>query len=196
MIYTEYANAAERHQETCVQLLHILDGRYKSKEIASGLSARERKEKVELLGNLYYLSGYIIECAYSYAICKHIGLNLADSPKNQLRSVQIGGVTWSPNNTSRYGASHALTRIGHKMSVPEMSYFSSGPGSVAGVSSIPIIGGSDMSTPTTRNLFDNWSAEIRYSIGFPLDYSEVFDFFWECEKIHRETRRLICSEHI
>ena len=191
MNYTEYATAAERHLETCMYLVHVLEEQYQRKELAQGLSRRESKEKLELLGNLYYLSGYVIECVYSYALCKHIGLNSASDIKTQL---PVAGVCWNQSKVNNTTLTHAIYRPMHKMSVNEMSYFDISLG--GSVSYIPILSGNNMSSIAAQTLFDNWSAEIRYSIGQPLDYIDVFDFFWECEKIYRLTRKIITTDYI
>jgi hypothetical protein len=200
MNYTEYATAAERHLETCMHLVHILEEQYQKKESIKGLSRRESKEKLELLSNLYYLSGYVIECVYSYALCKHIGLNSAMDIKPQLPR---NGVCWNQAsvNANSSTLTHAIYRPMHRMmknSSNEINYFAGlGITSSAGsVSSIPILGGIDMSNPAAQILFENWSAEVRYSISQPLNYIDVFDFFWECEKIYRLTRQIITSDYI
>ena len=193
MIYTEYAKAAERHLETCTHLVHVLEEQYQKKEVGSTLSNRELKEKLELLSNLYYLSGYIIECVYSYALCQYIGMNLTDDVKTQLPQ---RGVCWSYNSLTRNNNTHAIYRQMHKMSGSnDLSYFTTH--NVSGISAIPILGGSqNMSSPNAQILFDNWSAEVRYSISNQLDYANVFDFFRECEKIYRLTRQNITFDYV
>ena len=190
MIYTEYAKAAERHLETCTQLVHVLEEQYQKKEVGSTLSNRELKEKLELLSNLYYLSGYIIECVYSYALCKEIGLSIALS--NQIPATGLHGVCWHYNQINRTSKTHAIYRQNHKMSKLEMDYFSTR----YNITSIPILGGNDMISHDAQILFDNWSASVRYTISHPLDYANVFDFFWECEKIYRLTRQNITSDYV
>ena len=204
MVYTEYATAAERHIETCIHLLGVLETQYQSKESESGLLPREQKEKLELLSNLYYLSGYIIECAYSYALCKHIALDSTIDIERQLPS---GKVCWNQNQVGKKKKdvntgtdiipAHAIYRSKHKMSINEMSYFQSSFTSTTGksVTSIPIIGGKNMSDSAAQQLFDDWSAEVRYTVTTFLDYSNVFKFFYACEEIYRLTRQIITTDY-
>lgn len=198
MIYTEYAKAAERHLETCTHLVHVIEEQYQKKESNTGLSPRETKEKLELLSNLYYLSGYIIECVYSYALCNAIAgsnpgdLNPTTDVYNQLKSTSVKSITWFQKSKLSLGATHAVFRGKHKMSSNEMSYFLSLGSSI---NPIPILSGNNMSSTAAQTLFDDWSAEVRYSISASLNYTNVFEFFWECEKIYRLTRQIITVDY-
>ena len=59
MRYIEFFHAAKRHLKTCEMLKEDIEN--------------NRGEEKYLLQNLYYLGGYVVECAYKYAIYKHIG---------------------------------------------------------------------------------------------------------------------------
>lgn len=59
--YPEYLNSARKHQYTCEEILKALQGIDQS----SGVGKSKHKQ---LLLNLYYLSGYIVECSVKYAI--------------------------------------------------------------------------------------------------------------------------------
>lgn len=60
MDHREYRNAAARHLTTCKRLL-------------DDLSAQKQENKQQILLNIYYLSGYIIETSLSFAFFSHIG---------------------------------------------------------------------------------------------------------------------------
>lgn len=61
MQYHEYLNSARKHQYTCEEVLKLIKGI----ELTSGEGKSRHKR---LLLNLYYLSGYVVECSVKYAI--------------------------------------------------------------------------------------------------------------------------------
>ena len=61
MIYKEYLNAARKHNNTCLSLKSCIDELNNS-------SQKDLNKIKSLTLNLYYLSGYIIECSVKYAI--------------------------------------------------------------------------------------------------------------------------------
>ena len=183
MFYTEYKEAAERHLEVCLQLEYLLRDNYKAKEEAGQiLSSRERKEKLQLLADLYYLSGYIIECSYNYAIYKHINYPDTEAVKNL-----------KPANWATYSISHNVSyisktnggnidtflicRTNHTLDC-NMHFFADSRYVDLGLS-IPLLDGNNIARPCT-DLFQNWGAEIRYTIdsSLNLDYDNVFDFLY------------------
>lgn len=61
MQYSEYLNSARKHQYTCQEILNTLQGIKQTTGV-------EKSKRKQLQLNLYYLSGYIIECSIKYAI--------------------------------------------------------------------------------------------------------------------------------
>lgn len=61
MKYTEFLDSARKHQFTCNEILKAI----KIIDISNGTGRSQQKQ---LLLNLYYLSGYIIECSVKYSI--------------------------------------------------------------------------------------------------------------------------------
>jgi hypothetical protein len=58
MNYKEYRTAARRHLDTCEYMLDYLDK----------ISYADSYNKENILADIYYLSGYVIECIATYAI--------------------------------------------------------------------------------------------------------------------------------
>ncbi|OQY53979.1 MAG: hypothetical protein DRR08_19895 [Candidatus Parabeggiatoa sp. nov. 2] len=58
MNYKEYRTAARRHLDTCEYMLDYLDK----------ISYADSYDKENILADIYYLSGYVIECIATYAI--------------------------------------------------------------------------------------------------------------------------------
>jgi hypothetical protein len=176
MVYSDYKAAAERHLETCLQLEYILKQEYKKMEDSGiTLKTRHQKEKNQILSNIYYLAGYIIECSYNCAIYNNLGWS---SSVERLRSAS------TPYNVSCYpdtGAVFVIRRKGcglkqHQLS-GNMHYFQT-IRPLASASTIPLIG-FDVPGRLCYNLFDYWNAEVRYLVdsSLILDYDNVFDFF-------------------
>ncbi len=70
MTYPDYKDAAERHLETCYSIYNKLV-EIEDKKQHGGINLSEERTRNNLLANLYYLSGYMVECLYSYAMCKY-----------------------------------------------------------------------------------------------------------------------------
>ncbi len=172
MVYQDYKTAADRHLEVCFQLLHHIEENYQKKE---PLSIRQTKEKLQLLADLYYLSGYIIECSYNCAIYKSLGWNgNVKDLEDTNNSVSFKPRRWSPRFII-LSQSHTLS--GH------MDFFQT----IKPVTtSIPLIGVPLHPTHPAFDLFDNWNAEIRYLIdtSITLDYSNTFAFFYLSTEVY------------
>ena len=56
MKYTEFEKAAQRHLQTCQKLKVLIEG-----------NNLEDVEKENLLKNLFYLAGYVVECSFKFA---------------------------------------------------------------------------------------------------------------------------------
>ena len=67
-VYDYYKDAAERHLETCKELREYIKANFQDKT----LTPQEETKQRMILANIYYLSGYVIECIVNYGILKHI----------------------------------------------------------------------------------------------------------------------------
>lgn len=183
MLYTEYKIAAERHIEVCLQIQNILE-EYKERETVGTLTTTGIKEKNKILSNLYYLSGYIIECSYNCAIYKQLAWT---GDVSRLRvSDNSYGVSCNPEASSMF----VIRRRGSGVKQHQLSgnmHFFQTVIPITAVSSVPILG-YDISSQPCFDLFDNWNAEIRYTIdsSLNLDYNNVFDFFFTAVKVFEE----------
>jgi hypothetical protein len=181
MIYTSYKIAAERHYEVCLQLVGVLDD-YRNKESKGLLNNKGLNEKFQILSDLYYLAGYIIECSYNCAIYKQLGwtANVSTLAHNN-----------NPYNVSCRQSSQAAFVIRRQtLGVKQhqlhgnMHFFQSVI-PMANVSTIPLIG-YDVPLRLSYDLFTNWNAEIRYEIDstLNLDYANVYDFFFLATEVY------------
>jgi hypothetical protein len=154
MFYKDYLNAARKHQYTCRVL------REKLEEID------ENKDKAKykyLLLNLYYLSGYIIECIVKYAI-----YNLIAYPKDkEVSELDEKGLTYSQNIKH-----HRFERY-----TEQLNKRLSGP--------IPLIDGNKKNIEKeVIQLYREWDAEVRYSYDLGKKEKRHYIAFYEyAEKI-------------
>jgi hypothetical protein len=84
--YPEYLNSARKHQYTCEEILKALQ------RIDRSRGAGKSKHK-QLLLNLYYLSGYIIECSVKYAIYHLVSYDR----KKCVRQLDQDGISFKNN---------------------------------------------------------------------------------------------------
>lgn len=185
MFYTEYKEAAERHLEVCFQLEKLLI-HYQKVENGRTLTNKEAKEKLQLLSDLYYLSGYIIECSYNYAIYKHISYPNTEPVKNlkpanwAIYGISVNNMNVSYRSITNGGNSSTflICRPDHKLDC-SMHFFASSTHGGNLALPIPLLDGNNVARPCT-DLFQNWGAEIRYTIdsSLNLDYDNVFDFLY------------------
>lgn len=186
MIFSDYKQAAKRHLETSSQLWFLLDESYRKIENQGvTLSRKQLREKKQLLSNLYYLSGYIIECSYYCAIYKALGWT------TDVTGLRVGSTSYSVSCYPDASASFVVrrkpsSRIKQHQLNGNMHFFQTII-PISGLSSIPLVG---YTLPTTRicyDLFENWCAEIRYYVdpSIVLLYDNVFDFFYLAEEVHK-----------
>jgi len=177
MVYTDYKSAAERHLETCLQLEYTLKQDYKKKEDNGvTLTTRLQKEKIQILSDMYYLAGYIIECSYHCAIYKNLGWSGA------VENLRTTSTSYNVSCFPETGALFVIRRrSGRGLKQHQLSgnmHFFQTIRPLASVSTIPLIG-LNISSRISYDLFDNWNAEIRYLVdsSLILNYDNVFDFF-------------------
>jgi len=164
MVYTEYKEAVERHLEVCLRLEYLLRDNYKSKEDSGQrLSTIETKEKLQLLCDLYYLTGYIIECGYNYAIYKHINFPHNEPVKNlKPANWTTYRVQHNVSYTSKTNGGNSNTflicRANHTLDCNMHFFADSRYGNLS--LSIPLIDGNNITRPCT-DLYQNWIREIQ-----------------------------------
>lgn len=160
-IAKEFILAAERHKVVCEKLLNMPElANLKKSEDNSSSSIITSPQQRQILSDIYYLSGYIIECSCTAAIYSHYpklhhkdNLNpLAEDKDRKLRNVKFK--TNEPTVFSVCGkGDHSL------------SHFTKYPNFFANPN-IPLLDGND-AIFTSKNcypLYDCFYAEIRYGL--------------------------------
>jgi hypothetical protein len=132
MIYSEYLNAARKHLVTCELL----------KENISQINTSNTQEKTkckQLLLNLYYLTGYILECSIKYGIYKVIDHD-PRSPVKSLETSELSYKTHIKHHRFKNYSEHLINK-------------SPGIKLVDDTTSIP---------KDVVHLYNTWDAEVRY----------------------------------
>jgi hypothetical protein len=177
MDYQEYKKASERHLDTCLSLKRIIEDKYENKILNPILEL----EKQEHLFNLYYLSGYIIECRMNYSILEFINFkNIATHNRlnscKQLKSFHLANpykVSFSSRKDNN--ANYYLWRPQHKFQ-SNIDFFAAGS-KLAGIGHIRGVNGNQITPHATNQLFQDWDVEYRYETkNQNLSSQEIFEF--------------------
>jgi len=175
MQYEEYKTASERHLETCLNLEQLIVNN----------SITDSKRKNEILANIYYLSGYVIECIVNYGILTHI--KFAEIEKKQLEELKRKypsmnhdfsfkqllqdhnkyKVTYSQQREP--SARYHIYKTGHKLNsgkTTSLYYFKNECGQNTYIDSIHSV---LTKQKEVKKMFDNWDVELRYSASSLLN---------------------------
>ena len=156
MVYKDFLNAARKHEYTCQVLLDRLE------------TIDETKEKEFfrfLLLNLYYLTGYIIECSVKYGIYSLITY----SKDKDIKKLNQDGLTYTD-----YIKHHKFERY--------TEYLDQRIGIV-----LPLIRDKKQIDKEVLKLYQNWDAIIRYSCNMDVNEKRHYISFYECaKKIRKE----------
>jgi hypothetical protein len=179
MVADDYRNAAERHLEVCETLENILNNYHAKEKSGISLSSRESKEKQQIFEDLYYLTGYIIECSYCSAILKCISWEEEakelrhnnNDYKVSYRHHSLADFVFTVDKNKYAGAKpHQLSASGF------LDFFKSESRLTSVRHPIPLLTETLPHDRVCFNLFDNWNAEIRYKVEVNLNYDSVSDF--------------------
>lgn len=186
-----YKQAAERHLDTCLKLKEIIQQQYDNRI----LSTKKEKEKQELLFDLYYLSGYIIECSINYSILSFIDFenikrtNRTIRHYRNLRSNHLNNpykVSFTYKDTD---ANYALYRPTHKFQ-PNIHFFAT-DNKLSGIDHIRGLNGNPITPISVNLLFNDWNVEYRYETkGKILNTIDTFDFLDFALEIFTELENL------
>lgn len=160
MIYTEYLNSARKHLKTCIVIKNSLN--------SLDITNIENDSQIRLLTlNLYYISGYIIECSIKYGIYVCIGYDRTACVR-QLNTPEVAYARQI--NKHRYDKYEDILKSKY-----------SGIILVDNKANIP---------QPVKNLYSNWDADIRYCCNdIPEKYKHsenrlhVLRFFEYAEEI-------------
>jgi len=190
-VRNEYHTAAKRHLAVCKELKNKIHSDFELRE--NSLNEKEKELKQQLLSDLYYLTGYIIECSCCMAIYHHFKV----FNKRELRAKEGGN---KKNNISFsnkvnldtfliIGDGNNPHSLEHFKNVFTSNYLNISKSSL----DIPLLNG-DLSIFKNNNcktLFEEYEAEIRYNkienCSIKLDYKNTFGFLESASIIYKKT---------
>lgn len=187
--YRDYKTAAQRHMLTCdylIQSLKLPDNPLHKPKTASF--------KSYLLRNIYYLSGYTIECIVNYAIYESVN----DSKNGLARIKQVDhlyepslSLVFKPKPGRDKGKSFQYVIAYHNFQ-KNMKVLNSL--ATSKFSQIPVIGQINYPANWTsiRQLFDNWEPQVRYTTVTYTD-QQIIDFFKLSVEIYTNIRSCITT---
>lgn len=186
-----YKHAAERHLDTCLNLKEIIQQKYGD----TILSITKENEQQELLFNIYYLSGYIIECSLNYSILKFINFDRIKRTNSRIRHYKQLN---SRHRNNRYNVSfshkdrnadYALWQPAHKFQ-SNILFFAE-DSKISGIDHIRGINGNPIEPINVRRLFNDWNVEYRYETkGKILNSNDIFAFLDFAMEIFTELENL------
>jgi len=160
MLYKEYLNAARKHEYTC----DVIYEKIKKNDCSSC-------QKMCLMLNLYYLSGYIIECIIKYAIYDLVGHKKEDD----IKKLNKGGLSYDKH--IKY---HRFERYSEHLN----RYLSV---------KIPLINDCSGIDREIIQLFSKWDSELRYeyynNIKDVRHYENFYKYAKEIYKLIRLNTR-------
>lgn len=148
MTYKEFLNAARKHLATCKVLRDILEESINTNNV-------DVAKNKQLTINLYYLSGYIIECSVKYGIyvCLDYDRN------HDIMSLDTAGISFS-RNIKHHRFDRYVDHLNRK------------------ISGITLIDNKAGISNEVKKLYNNWDAEVRYC------YNEIPEKFKHCDEVN------------
>jgi hypothetical protein len=147
MTYKEYLNAARKHKNTCEIIKNALLA-------MNSLPNKDIGRIKRLTINLYYLSGYIIECSVKYGIYT----TLRYDKNSDICALNSQGVTYSDHIKH-----HKFNKYVDKLNM--------------NFGGIKLIDNKAGVSKEVKKLYNGWDAEVRYC------YSEIPERFKYCDNL-------------
>lgn len=146
MKYTEFETSAKRHIESCY---HILDN------LTNTNSSFKKQKEDRLILNIYYLSGYVIECSLKFAFFKAIRFD----KNTEIESLDYNDGSdiykFPDEKGSKSLKIHRLDGLKEYLESVDKSL----------PRDIPFIT-QTIANPFHKTLTNKWNSEIRYSVDY------------------------------
>lgn len=195
MKYTEFGYAAERHLQTCQRLKELIE-----------CNTLGKSEKENLLKNLFYLTGYIVECSFKFAFFAKIyrsGNLSKDKSKNKENADKLAEIYNRSIREKKSSNFIELNKEGNAIPFSYTNHFSicNEKHEKASRELIHFIEDKFRPTPvsnyyeflignsTNEILASKWHSETRYFIDFKLNQNEVFAYIEDAERIFSTSKK-------
>lgn len=182
MQYTQYRDASLKHLNACKTALHGL-------KFYHGSAPLSRRKKESLLLNIFYLSGYTLECIINYSIYKRLGFSTNSRVEN-LQDTSRSIAFYKKPNGSTHQFQYCIQQ--HKFHLNVQLLHTLLPGGHG----VPLIDRTVYVLPNLQKMvFDryngtvnneHWKPEIRYKTTIPFSQTDIEQFVELTEKIYIE----------
>jgi hypothetical protein len=155
MLYKEYLNAARKHEYTCDAINEKIS-----------LNNSSTMQQKSLLLNLYYLSGFVIECITKYAI-----YDLVKHKRDlDVKVLNNSGLTYDLH-IKHHRFDRYTDHLNRLLSIP-----------------IPLISFTKDIEKEVLRLYKEWDVDIRYRYDLVMEQSYYQSFYKYSKKIFRLIR--------
>jgi hypothetical protein len=182
--YKQYKDAALKHLKSCQQIIKYFNCQYNC------ISPSIEKE---LLINVFYLSGYTMECIINYAIFRKI----YTSNKSTSKSDDVYKIVDTTNKFSfysKYKDNNGVTYIAR--------YYVSGHNFMNNItllkkltpgSNIPLVHDPKIVPSSVNTLIRKWNVKIRYetNINPPINKTDIANLVEFTEKFYNEVIKVV-----
>lgn len=157
MTYKDYQKASYKHLNSCKAMLnslHLLSGNNQA-------VLQEPSSQKALLQNIFYLSGYTLECIINYSILKHFKWKedkMVDDTTPDHNFSKRSGLAFYPKTPTENGGIYHFEISKHHFQ-RNIQVLRKGLPS----SKIPYVDPTIQLTATTKSLLTAWQVEIRYN---------------------------------
>jgi hypothetical protein len=191
MIYKEYLKASERHLQACKCLMSRCLNNDKSTPKSFSKTSKSSDDKLSrhikpkfvapkyILPEIYYLSGYVIECIVNYGLYYILGYDKQKDVKN-LTEIEL--YAYGYKHIISYGSHIRGHDFQHNLKIIRSYIKGNWPNSNKFLDSIW--------GQTKTSAFQNWNVNVRYE-ELALTEKDIQDFFQLSEQIYTEIRNAL-----
>ncbi|MCE2906773.1 MAG: hypothetical protein LW814_17455 [Anabaena sp. CoA2_C59] len=175
MRYKEYERASLKHLKACQAMLAGLSCQAKSISVA---------EKEYLLMDIFYLSGYTLECIINFALFKEVYKKPHNKPKyNDYTNVKI--VEDSTLNFAFKFRTKANSK-GYAYCIQTHNFYKNIQllNNLVGKNTIPLISNPKTVPPNLLQMIRNWKAEARYHTHIKYNEKDIKSLVELTEKVY------------
>jgi hypothetical protein len=193
MLYTQYKDAALKHLNACKTALYGL-------KFYHGTTPLSQKKREALLHNIFYLSGYTLECVINYALYKRLRWTSQEVHKlinSDYKIVYVKPTSWN-QNAGRLEVKSFTDRIRNVTFTPNFwiaqHEFNKNVQLLHILlpnSRVPIVDNSIRIPPNVhrmvfeiQNQKNHWRPELRYETTTPFSQSDIEEFVELTEQVY------------
>lgn len=186
MDYKEYQTASQKHLNTCKAILDsitILNGN-------TSAQIMQNAKQQAVLHNIFYLSGYTLECIINYSIYKHFKWNKPSVRDDDHAFSERCGLSYGRLRKRKGSGDYPFFISSHEFSrnvqILQKEFSNS---------KIPLIDRTEIVNVEVKKLFSAWSVEVRYknetNSHITLNLANIKDFVQITDKIYNGLIKIV-----